>query len=168
MLKYLLPGLALLLLAAKPVEAHFFGATQDIDGYQVIFAPYPSSPTIGQNSTLNFSVLENGANLFNVYAAIKVQDDSTGEIILQDPYKQYEISDITIPYVFAEPGDYSVTLETRIPEHERYQADPLTATFQLSVFSPGLPLDELLIYYVAPAAVAVAGIAIYLHSRNMI
>lgn len=163
-----MPALALLLFAAKPAGAHFFGATQEIDGYQMIFAPYPSSPTLEQNMTLNFSVLENGANLFNIYAAVKVQEESTGEVVLQDPYKQYEISDITVPFVFTEPGDYSVTLETRIPEHEKYQAEPLIATFLITVFPPGPPLDELLIYYVAPAAVAIAGIAVYLHSRKLI
>ena len=141
---------------------------QEIDGYQVIFAPYPSSPVIGANSTLNFSVLEDGANLFNIYAAVKVQEKSTGEVIFQDQYRQYEISDITVQFIFAEPGDYTITLETRIPEHEKYQEQPLTATFAVSAFPPGLPLDELLIYYVAPAAVAAAGIALYLHSRNMI
>ncbi len=159
---------ALLAFSAKPADAHFFGATQDIDDFQVIFAPYPSGPTIGQSATLNFSVLENGANLFNVYAAIKVQDRSTGEVIFQDPYRQYEISDITVPYVFLEQGDYLVTIETRIPDHEKYQAQPLSATFPITAFPPGIPLDELLIYYVAPAAVAAAGIAVYLHSRNMI
>jgi len=167
-LQYLLPALVLLLLAAKPTDAHFFGDMQEIDGYQVIFAPYPSSPVIGANSTLNFSVLEDGANLFNIYAAVKVQEKSTGEVIFQDQYRQYEISDITVQFIFAEPGDYTITLETRIPEHEKYQEQPLTATFAVSAFPPGLPLDELLIYYVAPAAVAAAGIALYLHSRNMI
>ena len=168
MLRYLLPTIALLLFAAKPADAHFFGATQEIDGYQVIFAPYPPSPVIGQNMTLNFSVLENGANLFNIFAAVKVQDKSTGEVIFQDPYRQYEISDITVPFVFADQGDYVVTLETRIPEHDKYLAQPLAATFPISSFPPGLPLDDLLIYYVAPAAVAAAGIAVYLHSKNMI
>ena len=37
---------------------HFFGATQNIDKYQVVFSPYPSNPVAGSNSTLlNFSVL---------------------------------------------------------------------------------------------------------------
>lgn len=167
MLRYLLPALALLVLAVEPADAHFFGATQEIDGYQVIFSPYPSSPTIGEDATLNFSVLESGANLFNIYAAVKVQDRSTGELVFQNPYKQYEISDVTVPFVFTENGDYTVVLETRIPDHEKYQAQPLTATFPLSVYPPGIPLDELLLYYVAPAAAAVAGVGAYLHLRDM-
>jgi hypothetical protein len=166
-LRYLLLALVLLFFAAKPADAHFFGAAKEIDGYQVIFAPYPENPAIGEDSTLNFSVLEGGANLFNVHAAVKVQDSSTGELVLQEPYRQYEISDITVPYVFAQAGDYTVTIETRIPEHEKYQSQPLVATFDISVFS-GPPLDELLIYYVAPATAAAAGIVVYLHSKKMI
>ncbi|MEM3159377.1 MAG: hypothetical protein QXJ74_01200 [Nitrososphaera sp.] len=166
MLRYLPLALVLLLLAAKPADAHFFGDTKEVDGFQVIFAPYPDNPAIGENSTLNFSVLQNGANLFNIHAAVKVEK-STGEVVLQEPYRQYEISDITVPYVFEESGDYKVTVEARIPGDEKYQAQPLTATFDLTTFS-GLPLDELLIYYVAPAAAAIAGIAFYLHSRKMI
>jgi hypothetical protein len=165
-LRYLLPALALLL-PIQPAGAHFFGDTQEIDGYQVIFAPYPSGPTMGQNTTLNFSVLENGANLFNVYAAVKVQK-SNGEVIFQDSYRQYEISDITVPYVFAEHGDYTVVLETRIPGHDEYESQPLTAAFPITAFPPRIPLDELLIYYVAPVAVAAAGIVACLHSKNMI
>lgn len=166
-MRYLLPVLVLLLFAAKPADAHFFGATKEIDGYQVIFAPYPSNPQVGEDSTLNFSVLEGGANLFNIFTAVKVQDRSSGELVLQEPYRQYEISDITVPYVFVQAGDYAVTIETRIPEHEKYQSQPLVATFDISIFS-GLPLEELLIYYVAPAAAAAAGIAVYLHSKKMI
>ena len=165
-MRYLLLALVLLLFAAKPVDAHFFGATKEVDGFQVVFAPYPDNPAIGENSTLNFSVLQNGANLFNIYAAVKVQK-STGEFVLQEPYRQYEISDITVPYVFTEPGDYKVTIEVRIPDDEKYQAQPLMTTFDITTFS-GFPLDELLIYYVAPAAVAIAGIVVYLHSKKMI
>jgi len=166
MLRYLLPALVLLLLAAKPADAHFFGDTKEVGGFQVIFAPYPDNPGIGENATLNFSVLENGANLFNIFAAVTVQK-STGEVVLQEPYRQYEISDITVPHVFAEPGDYQITIEVRIPDDEKYQAQPLTATFDLTTFS-GLPLDEVLIYYVAPPSVAMAAIIAYLHSRKMI
>lgn len=165
-MRYLLPVLVLLFIAAKPADAHFFGATKEVDGYQVIFAPYPDNPAIGENSTLNFSVLENGANLLNIYAAIKVEK-STGEVVLQEPYRQYEISDITVPYVFMQSGDYTATIEVRIPDHEKYQAQPLTASFPISTFS-GIPLDELLMYYVAPAAVAIAGVAAYMHSRKKI
>lgn len=165
-MRHLLLALVLLLLAAKPADAHFFGATKDVDGFQVVFAPYPDNPAIGQNSTLNFSILQSGVNLFNIYAAVAVQK-STGEVLLQEPYRQYEISDITVPYVFTEPGDYQITIEARIPDDEKYQAQPLTATFDMTTFS-GLPFDELLIYYVAPASAAIAAIVAYMHSRKRI
>lgn len=165
-MRYLLLALVLLLPATKPADAHFFGATKEVDGFQVIFAPYPDNPAIGQNSTLNFSILQDGANLFNIFAALTVQK-SAGEFVLQEPYRQYEISDITVPYVFEEPGDYQVTIEARIPDHEKYQSQPLATTFDLTTFS-GLPFDELLIYYVAPPSVAIAAIVAYLHSRKMI
>lgn len=168
MLRYLLTALIPLLLAIVPADAHFFGATQEIDGYHVIFQPIPSSPEIGANSTLNFSILQDGDNLFNVYAAVVVQNKSTGEIVFQHPYRQYWISDITVPYVFTEPADYAVSIETRILEHEKYQTQPLSATFDVSASQPGMPIDEILIYYVTPATVAAAIIAVYLHSRSMI
>ena len=55
--------------------AHFFGATKNVDTYQVIFAPSPSTPVVGDNSTsLNFSVLENNTNIYNVYVALVVTE----------------------------------------------------------------------------------------------
>jgi hypothetical protein len=167
LLRFLAPALLFAGLLVTPTHAHFFGATQEIDGYQVIFASYPQTPIIGANSTLNFSILENGSNIFNVYAAVVVSD-KTGEPVHQEPYRQYEISDITVPYVFAQSGDYVVTVLTRIPGHEKYQAQPLSASFDISAGPPGMPLDELMLYYVTPAAVAITGIAVYLYSRGVL
>lgn len=172
MMRYfaLAAGLLLLLLplsAAAPTTAyaHFFGATKDVDGFQVVFQPFPSAPVIGTNSTLNFSVLQNGTNVYNVYSAVTVADRD-GRLVFQDPYRLYEISDITVPYRFEEAGQYVVTVQTRITGHEKYAAQPLAASFDVAASPPGLPFDELLLYYATPAAVAMAGIAIYLHSRN--
>ena len=173
MTRLLLLAIAMTLLFAnlqQQVDAHFFGETVQVDKYQVIFAPYPAIPQAGSNSTyLNFSILENGTNIFNIHAALVVTDRGSEEVVSQVPYAPYEFSDISIPYSFSEPGDYSVTLQTRIIGDEKYQAEPLTATFDLSVESPGqnvLPIDELILFYVTPAAVAIAGIAIYLHSKK--
>ena len=114
---------------ANLAYGHFFGATQDIDGYQVVFAPYPSAPVAGSNSTfLNFSVLKDSNNILNIHSAVKIQDKQSGDIIEQIPYKLYEFSDITVPYTFNETGDYVVTLETRIIGDEKYQASPLVAS----------------------------------------
>jgi hypothetical protein len=146
---------------------HFFGATKNIDNYQVIFAPSPSTPITGDNSTsLNFSVLENNANIYNIYAAMVVTEKQSGDIIGQVPYRFQEFSDITIPYTFNDTGTYVVTLQTRIAGDEKYQDDPLVASFDISVGNQLIPFDELMLFYVAPATAAIAGIAIYLHSKK--
>ena len=123
----------------KNSYAHFLGGdTIDIDKYQVTFVPYPSNPVTGSNSTtLNFSVLENSTNISNVYSALTIAKKWSGEeAIAQYPYKLYEMSDITLPFVFNETGDYTVTLQTRIMGDPKYEAAPLEATFDLSVVSP--------------------------------
>ncbi len=152
-----------------PAYAHFFGTTKEVDGYQIIFQPYPASPITGTNSTLNFSVLaSDGNNIYNVYTSVVIADKQTGNPIHQEPYRLYEISDITTRYVFDTPGSYVVTVQTRIPGDAKYASQPLVASFDVSAFPPGIPLDELLLYYVTPAAAVIAGIAVYLHSRNKI
>jgi hypothetical protein len=147
---------------------HFFGATKNIDNYQIIFSPSPSTPIAGDNSTsLNFSVLENNANIYNIYAAMVVTEKQSGDIIGQIPYRFQEFSDITIPYSFNDTGNYVVTLQTMIAGDEKYQEDPLVASFDISVGNEFMPFDELmLLFYVAPATAAIAGIAIYLHSKK--
>ncbi len=146
---------------------HFFGATKDIDNYQVIFAPIPSTPIVGDNSTsLNFSVLENNSNIYSIYTAMVVTEKESGDIIAQVPYKFQEFSDITIPYTFNDTGTYVITLQTRIAGDEKYQVNPLVASFDISVGNQLIPFDELMLFYVTPAAVAIAGIAMYLHSRK--
>jgi hypothetical protein len=164
-------GIALaFLFQVSQVDAHFFGATRQVDQFQVIFAPYPDTPIAGSNSTyLNFSVLENGSNIFNIHSAVVISAKDTGTPVGQIPYRQYEFSDISIPYVFSDPGSYTVTLQTRITGNEKYQAMPLEASFDIAVDSmgrQGVPIEELMLYYVTPAGAAIAGIAIYLHSKG--
>jgi hypothetical protein len=146
---------------------HFFGTTKNIDNYQVIFAPTPSTPIAGDNSTsLNFSILENNTNIYNVYAALQVTERQSGDIIGQVPYKLYEFSDITIPYTFNDTGNYVVTLQTRVTGDEKYQANPLVVSFDLPVGNLLIPFDELMLFYVTPTAMAIAGVAIYLHFKK--
>lgn len=146
---------------------HFFGATQNIDKYQVVFVPYPSAPIAGSNSTLlNFSVLENNSNIYNIQSAVVIKDKESGSIVDQIPYRLYEFSDITIPYTFYSTGRYVVTLQTKITGDEKYQASPLVASFDISVGNQFIPFDELMLFYVTPAAVAIAGIAMHLHSKK--
>ena len=147
--------------------AHYFGATKNIDNFQVVFAPNPSTPITGDNSTsLNFSILQNNTNLYNIYAALEVKDRQSGAIMGQVPYKLYEFSDIAIPFAFNQTGDYVVTLKTRITGDEKYQANPLMVSFELPVSNQLIPFDELMLYYVTPTAVAIAGIAIYMHYKG--
>ena len=147
--------------------AHFFGATKNVDNYQVIFAPSPSTPVVGDNSTsLNFSILENNTNIYNLYVATVVTEKQSGKIIGQIPYKFQEFSDISLPYSFNETGTYVVTLQTRITGDEKYQNTPLVASFDISVGNQLIPFDELMLFYVTPATAAIAGIAVYLHSKK--
>jgi hypothetical protein len=146
---------------------HFFGATKDIGNYQVIFSPSPSVLIAGDNSTsLNFSVLENNTNIYNIYSALVVTEKQSDNIVGQVPYKFQEFSDINIPYNFNNTGDYVVTLQTRITGDEKYQDSPLIASFDISVGNQLIPFDELMLFYVTPATAVVAGIAIYLHSKK--
>jgi hypothetical protein len=149
------------------VYAHFFGATKNIGSYQVIFVPSPPTPKAGDNATsLNFSVLENNSNIYNIYTAMVVTEKESGDIIAQVPYKFQESSDITIPYTFNDTGNYVVTLQTRIAGNEKYQDNPLVASFDISVGDQLIPFDELMLFYVTPATVVIAGIVIYLHSKK--
>ena len=167
MLRYLAAALAIAaMLSFLPAYAHFFGATKEVDGFQIVFQPYPQTPVINTNSTLNFSVLKGGNNVFNVYSAVTIAAKKDGHVVFQDPYRFYEISDIIVPYRFNQAGDYVLTVQTRIPGDPKYELQSLEASFDVSAFPPGIPLDELMLYYVTPAAAAIAGIAIYMRSRG--
>jgi hypothetical protein len=151
--------------------AHFLGGdTINIDKYQVTFVPYPSDPEAGSNSTtLNFSVLENNTNIYNTYSALTITKLGSGRTIAQYPYKLYIISDITVPFVFNDTGDYAVTLETRIIGDPKYEAVPLEATFDLSVVSPfqamlaGLLSNRLILLTIILVPVVGGGAAVYVY-----
>ncbi|HEV8405815.1 MAG TPA: hypothetical protein VGQ13_07915 [Nitrososphaera sp.] len=154
---------------ANAANGHFFGSTRTIDNYQIVFSPYPSTPKAGDNSTLlNFSVLENNSNIYNIYAAVVITEKQSGNIVEQIPYKLYEFSDFTVPFTFSKPGDYTVRLQARVLGDEKYQANQLVASFDISALDPNqlIPFDELMLFYVTPAAVVIAGIAIYLRSKK--
>jgi hypothetical protein len=150
--------------------AHFFGGkTVTMEDYQIVFLPSPSSPQIGDNSTtLNFSVLKNNTNIYNIHSAVVITEKVSRTIVDQIPYKLYEFSDITVPYTFENPVDYNVTLQTRIAGDEKYQATPLVASFDIAVGDPRslIPFDELMLFYVTPVTLVVTGVMIYLHVRG--
>ena len=172
-MRYLLvvPVIALCIVATNAAYAHFFGATKTIDSYQVIFQPTPSLPVAGDNSTqLNFSVLQNGSNIYNAYFALVISEKSSGAPVEQFSYRQYEFSDITIPYTFqrtnpivvpyghytyqftfSEPGRHTVYIDLN---DQSYSGQVLTFTFFVNVAGP---FDYL--YVVVPSVAVAAGAA---------
>jgi hypothetical protein len=150
--------------------AHFFGATKTVGNYQIVFQPFPFVPFVGDNSTtLNFSILDsNNSNVNNVYAALIIKEKNTGSIVGQIPYKFYEFSDITFRYPFQNVGNYVVTFEAKINGDPKYQDNPLTSNFDISVSNLRqiIPFDQLMLYYVTPSTAALAGIVIYIISRK--
>lgn len=160
----------MVLLNMVPVDAHFFGTTKQIDGYELVFSPSPDVPVAGSNSTyLNFSVLQNGTNIPNIQAAVVISEKNSDVLVEQLPYRVYEFSDLSVRYTFPKAGEYTVTLLVRITDHEKYQATPLEARFDLNVENPGapaIPLDELMLFYVTPASVVIAALSVYLHSKK--
>ena len=103
-----------------------------------------------------------------MHSALVVTGKQSRDIVGQVPYRLYEFSDITIPFTFDDTGRYVVTLQTRITGDEKYQANPLVVNFDISVGNEFIPFDELMLFYITPAAVAIAGITIYLHSKKRI
>ncbi|MEW5841504.1 hypothetical protein [Nitrososphaera sp.] len=158
------------LLSQHDAYAHFFGETVDVDGrFQVVFAPYPSTPAPGDNSTrLNFSVLENGSNIYNIHAAVVITDKQSGDLVDQVSYRPYEFSDITVPYTFQKAGSYVVTLQTRITGDEKYQSNPLVTSFDLSVASQNLLMltDRVTLAILIVTAIIGAGGAVMLYIRK--
>ena len=85
-----------------PANSHFFGSTKNINGYQIVFSPYPSVPIAGDNSTLiNLSLLDSeNHNINNISASLVIKEKNTGIVVKVFPFKSYELSDITVPYTF--------------------------------------------------------------------
>jgi hypothetical protein len=149
---------------------HFFGENITRDGYQVIFQPFPFAPMAGDNTTLNFSILdEENLNIHNIFSALIIKDKETNQTIAQIPYKQYMYSDITIPYKFTNNSEYLLTLETRIIGDSKYQAQPLSATFDLIVGDQTAEYFRIImLYFVSPvcAAIIVAILIYELHWKK--
>ena len=156
----------------KRADAHFFGATKIVNGYQIVFQPAPSVPLAGDNSTLlNFSVLDkDNQNVNNIFASLIIKEKNSGNVVKVFPFKFYEFSDLTFPFNFKKIGDYVVTLQTRINGDPIYGDNPLSVDFDLSAGNPNqiIPFDELITYYVIPASVVILAIAIYLRRKNKI
>src|SRR5438093_2047481 len=151
---------------------HFFGATKNIGNYQIVFAPYPALPLAGDNSTLlNFSVLDkDNKNVNNISASIIVKNKLNDSNIQNFPFKFYESSDITFPYIFKEVGDYQVSVLVKINGDPTYSQNPISANFDISATNPNqvIPTDELVIYYLVPGLAVIAAIVLYLRHKNKI
>lgn len=149
---------------------HFFGQNISRDGYQVVFQPFPFAPMAGDNTTLNFSILdEENMNIHNLFSALSIKEKESNETIAQIPYRQYMYSDITIPYKFSNDSEYLVTLETRIIGDSKYQVQPLTATFDLTVGDQTAEYFKMImLYFVSPvsAAIIVAILIYELHWKK--
>jgi hypothetical protein len=140
-------------------HAHFFGENITRDGYQVVFQPFPFAPMAGDNTTLNFSILdEDNLNIHNIFSALIIQDKKTNETIAQIPYRQYIYSDITFPYIFSNNSEYLITLETRVIGDPKFQTQPLTASFDLIVGDQTSEYFKMImIYFVTPVCAAIIG-----------
>ena len=136
---------------------HFFGDNKTIAGFRIVFLPFPPGPTAGENTTLNFSVLdEENSNINNIFSALIIKEKGSNLTVEQIPYKRYEFSDFSIPYVFSNNTNYVVTLETRVMGDPKYQAEPIVASFDLSVGDPSLlAYRNLNLYVIIPASLLV-------------
>jgi hypothetical protein len=150
--------------------AHFFGATKIVDNYQIVFQTFPFVPYAGENSTLNFSILDkDNANVNNVYAALIISDKNTGKTVAQIPYKFYEFSDITFPFRFQNKTNYVATLQAKINGDPKYESQPIIANFDVNVDNPpiSIPFGQLMLYYITPASIViVCGIVFYSQLRK--
>jgi hypothetical protein len=153
--------------------AHFFGKTKTFDNYRIVFQPSPSTPSAGENATLNFSILDkDNLNVNNVYSALIIKEKNTGKVVGQIPYKFYEFSDITFPYKFQNNSDYTANLESRISGDPKYEAKPLIADFDIFVGNPlWISFKELMLYYITPTVVMVPVVIVlyqYLRKKNLL
>jgi hypothetical protein len=137
--------------------------TKNIGKYQIVFLPYPNIPLTNDNSTrLNFSLMENKTDVYNVFVSLIIKDRNSGNVVEQIPYKFYEFGDITLPYTFQNVGDYIITFHARINGDPKYEVNPLIANFDISVVKPGeIPFIAWMIS-LTPIIAAIAGIVIYI------
>ena len=154
------------------VYAHIFldtenAITKNIDKYQVVFLPFPSVPLSNDNSTkLNFSLLENNTDVYNVFISLIIKDKNSGNVVEQIPYKFYEFGDISLPYTFQNVGDYTITFQARINGDPKYEVTPLAASFDISVVNPSEISFTVWILSLIPILAVIPGILIYIFFKK--
>ena len=148
--------------------AHIFSdtpntITKNIDKYQVVFLPFPNIPLVNDNSTkLNFSLMENNTDVYNVFVSLIIKDRNSGNVVEQIPYKFYEFGDITLPYIFQNVSDYIITFQARINGDPKYEVTPLKANFDISVVNPSeIPFIAWILSLI-PILAVIPGILIYI------
>jgi hypothetical protein len=141
--------------------------TKNIDKYQVVFLPFPNIPLVSDNSTrLNFSLMENKTDVYNVFVSLIIKDKESGNIVEQIPYKFYEFGDITFPYIFQNVSDYIVTFQARINGDPNYKVTPLKANFDISVVNPSkIPFIAWILSFI-PILAVIPGILIYIFFKK--
>jgi hypothetical protein len=140
--------------------------TKNIGKYQIVFLPYPNIPLTNDNSTkLNFSLMENKTDVYNVFVSLIIKDKNSGNVVEQIPYKFYEFGDITFPYTFQNVSDYIVTLQARIHGDPNYEDNPLIANFDIPV-KPNVSLFIGWIAVLIPVLSAIPGIVVYMFFRR--
>ena len=157
-------------------SAHFFGVpilqNKTVGNYKIVFQPYPSIPLAGDNSTqINLSVLdEEGKNINIIFASLSIKQKETGDLVKNFPVKLYEFSDMTFPYTFTKSGTYVITLNSKINGDPVYSKTPLVVDFDLPVRSGSLleSFREIMTYFLTPALIAIAGLAVYLRIKKRI
>jgi hypothetical protein len=137
--------------------------TKNIDNYQIVFLPFPNIPLVNDNSTkLNFSLMENNTDVYNVFVSLIIKDRNSGNVVEQIPYKFYEFGDITLSHIFQEVGDYIITFQAKIHGDPKYKVNPLIANFDLSVVEPSETSFIPWMLFLIPILAAIAGIVTYI------
>jgi hypothetical protein len=141
--------------------------TKNIDKYQIVFLPFPNIPLVSDNSTrLNFSLMENKTDVYNVFVSLIIKDKESGNIVEQIPYKFYEFGDITFPYIFQNVSDYLITFQARINGDPNYKVTPLKANFDISVVNPSeIPFIAWILSFI-PILAVIPGILIYIFFKK--
>ena len=157
------------------VYAHIFtdtdtqstAVTKNIDNYQIDFLPVPNILSVNDNSTkLNFSLLENNTDVYNVFVSLIIKDRNSGNIVEQIPYKFYEFGDITLPYTFQNVSDYIITFQARINGDPKYEDNPLKANFDISVINPSDISFIVWTLSLIPIIAVIPGVLIYIFFKK--
>jgi hypothetical protein len=128
--------------------------TKNIDKYQVVFLPYPNIPLVNDNSTkLNFSLMENKTDVYNVFVSLIIKDRNLGNVVEQ------------ILYIFQNVSDYIITFQARINGDPNYKITPLIANFDISVMSSEIPFIAWILSLI-PILAVIPGILIYIFFKK--